>query len=262
MADRYFAEGLLAGQVSVVTGGSSGIGLAIATSFASLGSDVVIIGRTAEKLDHAASLIEESTRRSCMSLVCDVRDAEAVGTARDRVAERFGPATILVNNAAANFRMAAEKMTGRAFATVLDIDLVGTFNATSAFVGDMLSRSSGVVLNVVVPDAERGFPGYSHAGAAKAGIISLTRSWAREWGGRGVRVNALGPGPVPTEGVAANMLGLRESGSAFHDVVDRVPLGRLGTVQDIADAATFLCGPAAAWITGVSLTVDGGLNVA
>ncbi|MFL6122118.1 SDR family oxidoreductase [Actinophytocola sp.] len=260
---RALAPGLLKGDAAVVTGGASGIGLGIARHMAALGADVVISGRSADRLATAAATIRAETGVACSTYVCDVRAEEQVAGLRDHVLKLFGTVTILVNNAAANFEMPAERMTSRAFTTVVDVDLVGTFLVTRALVADMISQGGGAVLNIVVPDAERGFPGYAHSGAAKAGIISLTRSWAREWGVHQVRVNALGPGPVPTEGVTRNMLGLGDDvGRAFAESVDRIPLGRLGTVDDVAVAGCFLCSRAAAWITGVSLNVDGGMNVA
>jgi NAD(P)-dependent dehydrogenase (short-subunit alcohol dehydrogenase family) len=262
--NHHFAPDLLRGEVALITGGSSGIGLAIAKSLASCGSDVAIIGRSVKKLEQAADEIAATTGRNCTAMSCDVREDDAIEKVRQKLADAHGAITIVVNNAAANFLMNAERMTARALKTIVDIDLLGTFNVTHALVGGMIEAGHGVILNIVVPDAERGFPNYSHAGAAKAGIISFTRSWAREWGRFGIRVNALGPGPVPTEGVASNMLGLRSDKiqDAFSDCVGRIPLGRLGAVEDIAAAATFLCSPAASWITGISMNVDGGLNVA
>jgi NAD(P)-dependent dehydrogenase (short-subunit alcohol dehydrogenase family) len=261
---RWFAGELLAGEVAVVTGGSSGIGLAIAQAFAELGADVAIASRSSERLAAAASRIAAATGRLCGTFVCDVREEDAVAALQARVCDRYGPASIVVNNAAANFSMPAARMTARAFRTVVDIDLVGTFNVTRAFVGGMIERGGGAVLNIAIPEAERGFPGYSHSGAAKAGVVSLTRSWAREWGRLGIRVNAVAPGPVPTEGVASHMLGLAPDAheSAFSTSERRLSLGRLGTVDDVAAAAVFLCSPAASWITGISLNVDGGLNIA
>jgi NAD(P)-dependent dehydrogenase (short-subunit alcohol dehydrogenase family) len=154
-------------------------------------------------------------------------------------------------------------MTARALRTVLDVDLIGTFQLTKQFLPDLIASGRGAVLSITVPQAHRGFPGYSHAGAAKAGVMSLTASWAREWGPLGIRVNSIAPGPVPTPGVAANMLGRAPDapGEAFGDVVGDIPLGRLGVPQDVASAAVFLCSQAASWITGVDLAVDGGLTV-
>jgi NAD(P)-dependent dehydrogenase (short-subunit alcohol dehydrogenase family) len=263
-ASASFAPGLLAGEVAVVTGGASGIGFGIASAFAELGCDVVLASRSEERLAAAASQLASASGRLCSTFVCDVRDEEALDRLREDVGRRYGPATILVNNAAANFPMPAERMTRRALGTVLEVDLVGTFNATRAFVGPMIERRRGTILNVVIAEPERGFPGFAHAGAAKAGILSLTRTWAREWGRHAIRVNAIAPGPVPTEGVASNMLGLRESelSQAFAGVAERTALGRLGTADDCAAAAVFLCSPAATWITGTSLVLDGGLHIA
>jgi NAD(P)-dependent dehydrogenase (short-subunit alcohol dehydrogenase family) len=261
--NKVFTPDLLTGDVAVITGGSAGIGLGIARTFTALGADVVICGRSAERLAAAAESVATETGRTPVTFACDVRDEDRVAALRDHVLKLFGTVTTVVNNAAANFEMAAERLTRRAFTTVVDVDLFGTFTITRAFVGHMIEHGGGSILNIVVPDAERGFPGYAHSGAAKAGIISLTRTWAREWGPHGIRVNAIGPGPVPTEGVARNMLGLGEqsTGEAFADRVDHIPLRRLGTVDDIAAASAFLCSRGASWITGVSLNVDGGANV-
>jgi len=265
-----FAPDLLRDEVAVITGASGGIGLAIATAFAAVGCDVALASRSAERLVQASSSVAAATGRLCSTFVCDVRDLETVRALRAEVVARHGEPTIVVNNAAANFPMPAERLTPRAFETVVGIDLYGTMNVTLAFVESMIERRRGAILNLVVPEADRGFEGYSHAGAAKAGVISLTRSWAREWGKHGIRVNAIGPGPVPTEGVRENMKGLLSRGDdsrfaaneeLFELAVGKIPLGRLGTPEDVAAAAVFLASPAAAWITGVSLAVDGGMTV-
>ncbi len=250
-----FAPDLLRDQVAVVTGGSAGIGRDIAAQLLRHGARVAIASRQPDRLDEAADALHRETGRTPLTVVCDVRDATAVRALADRVTAELGPADVVVNNAAANFRMPAERMTARAFETVVDIDLVGTFNVTTAFVGPMLERGSGNVVSVVVPDADRGFPNCSHAGAAKAGIVSLTASWAREWGPRGVRANAVAPGPVPTEAVMANVF---SADGVSQGLVGGVPLGRLGTGTDIAHAVLFLASEAATWITGTTLVVDGG----
>jgi NAD(P)-dependent dehydrogenase (short-subunit alcohol dehydrogenase family) len=260
---RHFTDGLLDGRVAVVTGGGSGIGHAIAVALAEVGADVVITSRSAHRLADAELALAESTGRLCASLPCDVRSETDIARLHDFTGARFGPASIVVNNAAANFRMPAERMSARAFRTVLDVDLMGTFLMTRQFLPDLIASGHGSVLSITVPGVHRGFPEFSHAGAAKAGIASMTCSWAREWGRYGIRVNSIAPGPVPTPGVRTNMLGRRSDtpGEAFDDLLGEVPLGRLGTPQDIAAAAVFLCSDAAGWISGVDLLVDGGFNV-
>jgi NAD(P)-dependent dehydrogenase (short-subunit alcohol dehydrogenase family) len=260
---RWFAKDLMAGKVAIVTGGGSGIGLAIAIELAAAGADVVITSRSADRLAQAELAIAEQTGRVCASLPADVRDEDQVAALRDFVAGRYGPATVLVNNAAANFRVAAERMTRRALSSVVETDLFGTVTVTREFFPDMKAASGGAVLSIVVALADRGFPGFSHAGAAKAAIMSLTGSWAREWGRHGIRLNTIAPGPVPTPGVTANMFGRPQEsiGDTFAHSLPWIPLGRLGTPEGIAAAAVFLCSDAASWITGANLTIDGGMNL-
>jgi NAD(P)-dependent dehydrogenase (short-subunit alcohol dehydrogenase family) len=255
---QAFSPAALNGEVAVVTGGGSGIGYAIARDFVACGAEVVIASRSAERLAAAEVRIAADTGRPCGSSPCDVRDEADVARLRDHVVNRYGPATIVVNNAAANFFVRAERMGRRALGAVLDTDLYGTFHVTRAFAEAMRHNSRGSIVNITLPMPERGFPGYAHCGAAKAAIASLTASWAYEWGPHGIRVNAIAPGPVPTEGVAANMLGGADSSAAFASLTDRLPLRRLGTPGDISAAAVFLCSPAAGWITGCHLVVDGG----
>lgn len=256
---RLYHPDLLRGEVAVITGGGSGLGYAIARDFAALGADVVITSRSADRLADAEARITDETGRSCDSVPCDVRDETEVDRLRDYVLARYGPATIIVNNAAANFFVRAERMTRRALETVVNTDLFGTFNVTRSLVPEMLKAKRGAILNITLPQPEDGFPGFSHCGAAKAAIVSLTASWAFEWGPRGVRVNGIAPGPVPTEGVASNMLAVDHTDAAFADHDGIVPLRRLGRPEDISAAAVFLCSPAAPWITGQNVIVDGGL---
>jgi len=258
---RWFAKDLMTGKVAVVTGGGSGIGFAIATELAAAGADVVITSRSADRLAQAELAIAEQAGRVCASLPADVRDEAQVAALHDFVSSRYGPATVLVNNAAANFRVAAERMTRRALQSVVDTDLFGTVTVTREFFPDLKSSGGGAVLSIVVAQADRGFPGYSHAGAAKAAIMSLTGSWAREWGKYGIRVNTIAPGPIPTPGVTANMLGrpAETIADTFAGSLPHVPLGRLGTPEDVAAAAVFLCSDAASWITGANVTIDGGM---
>jgi NAD(P)-dependent dehydrogenase (short-subunit alcohol dehydrogenase family) len=254
-----FAPDLLEGRTALVTGGATGIGWEITRLMLMHGARVAIAGRQPDRLAAAVSRLHDATGKRCLSVPCDVRDHHAVELMRDRLATDLESMDILVNNAAGNFRMAAERMTLRALTSVIDIDLIGTFNITRAFVPGMIERRDGCVLSIVIPEAERGFPFYSHAGAAKAAIVSLTKSWAREWGKYGVRVNAIAPGPVATEAATANVFGDEEP---LAELVGQVPLGRIGRPDDVAAAALFLCSKAASWITGTVLVVDGGLSTA
>ena len=250
--DAVFAPNLLQDRVAVVTGGGSGFGLEITRLMLRYGARVAIASRQGDRLERAAEDLRRGVGRAPLPVVCDVREPQAVQAMADRVTAEYGAPDIVVNNAAGNFRMPAERMTLRAFQTVVDIDLIGTFNVTKAFVGAMLERGSGSIVNIVVPAPSRGFPWFSHAGAAKAGVESLTASWAREWGPRGVRVNAVAPGLVRTDGVQANML---PGGEAEPD---HPPLARNGTATDVANAVVFLASDASAWVTGTTVTVDGG----
>ena len=260
---RFFTPDTLADRVAVVTGGGSGIGLAIAEGLAVAGADVLITSRSADRLADAEQRLTENTGRLCASVVCDVREADDVARLRDYAHDRFGKVSVVVNNAAANFRMPADRMTERAMRAVLETDLLGTFTVTKEFLPDMVAADGGSILSVTIAGAERGFPGFSHAGAAKSAITSLTCSWAAEWGAHGIRANAIALGPIPTAGVTANMLGrdATQTGVAFDEFREDVPVKRLGTVEDAACAAVFLCSDAASWITGVTLTIDGGLSL-
>ncbi|HJD81134.1 SDR family oxidoreductase [Kitasatospora aureofaciens] len=262
-----FSPVLLADRVAVVTGGATGIGLAVACALTEAGASVVIASRSAERLAAAEVEIARRTGRPAWSLPCDVREEDEVARLRDFVRARCGSAAIVVNNAAANFRLPAERMTSRAMRAVLETDLLGTYHVTRAFFDDLKAIGHGSVLSIGIAAAEQGFPGFSHAGAAKTAISSLTASWASEWGPYGIRANCIAPGPIPTKGVWENMLGHPSSSEAdagtqaFANLVPAVPLRRLGTPEDVAAAAVFLSSDLAGWITGVTLRMDGGLNL-
>jgi peroxisomal 2,4-dienoyl-CoA reductase len=249
----WFSRELLQGKVALVTGGGTGICRGIAFALASAGCDVAITSRKQEHLDPTAAEIRALGVRS-IGVAGDVRDAAAVDAVVARAVEALGGIDILVNGAAGNFVCEAEKLSPNGFGTVVDIDLKGTFNVSRAVLPHLKARG-GAILNISATLQLLGTAGQSHAAAAKAGVDSLTRTLAVEWGPLGIRVNGLAPGPVEgTEGVR------RLTTAASHQrILEQCPLGRLATIDDVSSAAVFLCSDAASFVTGTTLVVDGGL---
>ena len=248
---------LFAGQVVFVTGGGSGINLGIARSFAALGADVGICGRSAERLQGAARELESLGARVTAE-VADVRDYEALERALDATRESLGPVNHLVCGAAGNFPCPAENLSSGGFKAVVDIDLVGSFNASRAGF-DQLCSTRGTILFLSAGQAFVPYALQAHVGAAKAGVDHLMRNLALEWGRFGIRCNSVAPGPIEdTEG----MRRLAPGDETYHERLRAaIPLGRYGTVEDIGQAAVFLASPLAAYITGTLLVVDGGQNL-
>ena len=249
---NVFAPDILSGRVALITGGGSGLGLAIAKSFVALGGRVALVGRTREKLDDAVREIEGQA----IALQCDVRNFEQVSHAVQATVEAFGGLDILVNSAAGNFFCPTEDISPNGWRTVVDIDLNGTFLCCkAAFEYLKASTFGGRVISIVTTYGEFGWPGQAHAGAAKAGILSLSRTLAIEWAKHDIHVNTISPGPIAgTEGVRR----LYEERSQADLQTRRVALGRLGEKEDIAMAAVYLASPAGNFITGADLVVDGG----
>ncbi|KAI8052402.1 peroxisomal 2,4-dienoyl-CoA reductase [Syncephalis plumigaleata] len=249
-----FHGDLLKGKVALITGGGSGIGLGLATAFARHGATVIIIGRNKERLEKAAKSIYDVNGGKCITASADVRDATALRTAiHDAVNSLNGKLDILVNCAAGNFLAPLANLSTNAFKTVVDIDLLGTFNATKAC-QEFLFASKGCILNISATLSYRGNPLQGHPAAAKAGVDSLTRTLATEWGPKGVRTNGIAPGPIDdTEGLKRLM-----PKGARDQLINGLPLQRAGTINDIEHAALFLVSPSASYINGHTLVVDGG----
>lgn len=246
-ASSSYRGDLFSGKRVLVTGGASGVGLAISRAFHDHGAEVVLLSRSEEHL--AAAARDLGGRASWHA--ADVRDEERLR----EVAKAVGPVDVLVNAAAGNFPAPFAAMSPNGWQSVQDIVLGGTVHATRAFGGPMLHRDAGgAVVNVVAGYAWTGAPGVSHSGAAKAGVLNLTKSLAVEWAPR-VRVNAVSPGPVAgTEGMKrlGEDLGLADA------VVASTPLGRMAEASEVADACLYLASPAASYVTGACLVVDGG----
>jgi NAD(P)-dependent dehydrogenase (short-subunit alcohol dehydrogenase family) len=246
-----FQAGLLKDRIIVVTGGGTGLGAEMARRFAELGAHSVVLGRRQDKLDGTVALISAAGGKAS-AWSCDVRDPAAVAA----VAEKVGQVDALVNNAAGNFLAASEDLSPNGFRTVADIVLNGTFNCTSAFGKRMIaSGKGGAIVNIVTSYAWTGSAFVLPSACAKAGVLAMTRSLAVEWAVYKIRVNAIAPGPVPTEGAFSRLL---PDPSLEEMARNRVPMKRFGTPREIADAAVFLLSDGAGYITGDCLTVDGG----
>jgi len=251
-----FREQLFQRKVAVVTGGGSGINQVIAEQLAAQGARVVLVGRTQSKLDAVAAGIVQCGGEA-VGMSADVREYDALARIMASTRERLGPIDILVCGAAGNFPAPAASMSANAFKSVIDIDLLGTFNTCRAAY-DHLTKPGASVINISAPQAFQPLPLQSHVNAAKAGVDMITRTLAVEWGPLGVRVNSVSPGAVAdTEGMDR----LAPPGPSRDALTKRVPLGRLGAKRDIADMVVFLCSDAAAYVTGTVLVCDGGLTV-
>jgi NAD(P)-dependent dehydrogenase (short-subunit alcohol dehydrogenase family) len=244
----------LTGRTAFVAGGTSGINLGIAEGLARAGARVAVMSRSQDKVDATVARLE-ALGTEATGGAADVRDYAATAAVLDAAHDRFGPIDVLVSGAAGNFPAAALGMSANAFKSVVDIDLLGTFNVLRAAYA-LLRRPGASVINISAPQSTLPTVAQAHVCAAKAGVDMLTRVLALEWGAAGVRVNAVVPGPIEgTEGMAR----LAPDGAEADAVlVGSVPLRRMGTPGDIADACLFLASPLAAYITGVVLPVDGG----
>ncbi|MBT8401933.1 MAG: SDR family oxidoreductase [Rhodothermia bacterium] len=252
---EFWPSSLFEDKTVFVTGGGSGINLGIARSFAALGARVGICGRTAEKLEAAAGELE-ALGADVTIAVADVRDFDALAAAFEKTREELGPIDCLVCGAAGNFLSPAEALSPNGFKSVVDIDLLGSFNsARAAF--DHLRETKGSIIFISAGQAFTPYYGQVHAGAAKAGIDNLMRNLALEWGRFGIRSNSIAPGPIEgTEGFRR-----LAPASVADQLKASIPIGRFGSVEDIGQAAVFLASPMASFITGSLLVVDGGQNL-
>ena len=227
----------------------------MARRFGELGADVALTGRRPEPLEATAEEIRALGRRA-VAAPADVRDPEAVEAALVRAVEAIGEPDILVNNAAGNFLCPTEDLSSRAFAAVVGIVLQGTFHCTQAAARRWLAGGrKGSVLSIVTTYAETGSAYVLPSACAKAGVVALTRSLAVEWGARGIRLNAIAPGPIPTEGAFSRLV---PDPSWAEERARRIPAGRLGTPEELAELAAFLVSDAADWIRGEVIVIDGG----
>jgi NAD(P)-dependent dehydrogenase (short-subunit alcohol dehydrogenase family) len=241
------------GKTVFVAGGTSGINLAIAEAFARAGANLTVISRSLQRVEQAVAHLR-TFNPNAMGFSADVRNAAAVAEALKSTHERFGLIDVVVSGAAGNFLASATDMSSNAFKAVVDIDLLGTFNVLRA-AHAFLRKPGGLVVNISAPQALHPRALQSHVCAAKAGVDMLTRVLAIEWGGDGIRVNSVMPGPIDdTEGMAR----LAPTAEARAAVVRGIPLGRMGSKRDVANLVLFLASPQAAFVSGAVIPVDGG----
>jgi NAD(P)-dependent dehydrogenase (short-subunit alcohol dehydrogenase family) len=256
LVTQCFARDLFRGKTVFVTGGGSGINFGVARNFAALGADVAICGRTQQKLDAAAVELRALGVNVC-PVAADVRDYAALEAAFARSRAELGAMDVLVCGAAGNFLAPAEKLSPNGFRTVVDIDLMGSFNASRAAF-EQLRETQGTIIFISAGMALMPHAYQVHAGAAKAGMDMMMKNLAIEWGRYGIRTNSIVPGPIEgTEG----MKRLAGEG-AKQNISASVPIGRMGTVDDIGQAAAFLASPLAAYISGCVVVCDGGASLA
>jgi len=245
------------GRTVFVAGGSSGINLSIAEAFARRGARVGIASRSPERVAAAVERLRSHGGRA-EGWSADVRDADSIGAALAAAHEAFGPIDVLVSGAAGNFVAPALGMSSKGFRTVVDIDLVGTFNVLRS-AHEFLRRPGASVINISAPQAVNPTPYQAHVCAAKAGVDMLTRVLAMEWGTDGVRVNSIVPGPIgDTEGVRR----LAPGPEALAAMAASIPLGRFGRTEDVALMALMLSSPWSSFVTGAVIPVDGGSSLA
>jgi NAD(P)-dependent dehydrogenase (short-subunit alcohol dehydrogenase family) len=251
-------KGTFDGRVVAITGGGTGLGKAFGLEFARLGATVAVLSRKDEHRRRGVEAIEAIGGKA-IEAPLDVRDAAAVKAAFDTVERSAGPVDVFLNNAAGNFPAPAEDLSPNGFRTVIQIDLEGTFNCSREFGRRAIaSGRSGAILNIGSPTYHGGGPGFAHVAAAKAGVHNLTYSLAVEWAPYGIRVNALVPGYFPHEDLPRDVLEANVGSSAGMNT----PAQRLGQPHELAWAATYLCSPFAAMVTGSIFVMDGAMSLA
>jgi len=253
MTHSVYREKLFAGKVAYIAGGTSGINLGIALRFAELGARVAVVGRNAEKATAAAQEIR-ALGAEAVGLSADVREYDAIERSLQETVGAFGGVDIVVSGAAGNFPAPAVSISAKGFKTVVDIDLIGTYNVFRASF-DIVRKPGASLIAISAPQALHPMTYQAHVCAAKAGINMLVKCLAMEWGAAGIRVNGISPGPIEgTEGMAR----LAPTEAIQKAIVSRIALRRFGRRDEVGDAAIYLSSEAGSFVTGTILDCDGG----
>jgi NAD(P)-dependent dehydrogenase (short-subunit alcohol dehydrogenase family) len=256
-SDPMFKNNELENKVIVVTGGGSGLGKSMSEYFLTLGAKVVISSRNLEKIENAQAQLTKKTKGEAFAVACDVRNYEEVENLLEKTIHKFGKVDAIVNNAAGNFISPTERLSSNAFDTIIDIVLKGTKNCTMVFGKHWIKeKQAATILNIITTYAWTGSGYVVPSAAAKAGVLAMTRSLAVEWAKYKIRLNAIAPGPFPTEGAWDRLLpgDLKEK----FDVTKKVPLRRVGEHQELSNLAAYLLSDYSAYINGEVITIDGG----
>lgn len=250
-ARSIFRDGLFEGRVAIVTGGATGIGLAIAEDLVQLGARVVIASRKMERLEVAARGLSSDYGGEVAAIQCNVRDRAQVEALFDQTITRFGKVDYVVNNGGGQFPSPAESITEKGWHAVIETNLTGTWHMSQAAAQKWMKAHGGKIVTIVA-DMWRGFPGMVHTGAARAGTVNMAKTLAVEWAPYNILVNCVAPGVILSTGMHNYPPGLPERAQT------QVPLKRLGRVEEVAWAVSYLLSPAGDYVTGETIRVDGG----